>query len=353
MNKNKKILFFINSLHFGGAESQVIQDGKILSDLGHTVTIAVIEIGPLIKQVKYPISIIIIKNKTILGIIYELTKILIKGNYDLVFSHLFKSNILCLIACFLTHTKFIAFEHGLGTWKKWYHKVLCKLISLGSQYIITCSYASREARIVNEYISASKIIVIHNSYNGKYENFKINKKDLFTIGYTGRFVKIKQLYTFIELAKIFKNKNIYDFRIILVGDGPEMITLKKKIVEHNLKDFFEFPGFVKNTSIYLKQFDVFVLPSASEDFSLALLEAGAHGIPAIAYDVGGNKEIISDGITGFLIPPFDIEKLFIRLLELKYNPEKLNLMGTRAVNHISRFFDIKIRQDKLNKLIQK
>jgi glycosyltransferase involved in cell wall biosynthesis len=97
---------------------------------------------------------------------------------------------------------------------------------------------------------------------------------------------------------------------------------------------------------------VFVLPSRIEGFSVALLEAEASGIPAIAFDVGGNAEIIKNNITGFLLPDLNIDILVEKIIYLYENPQKRKEMGNEARNYIKSNFSNELRIKKLEKLYQ-
>ena len=93
-------------------------------------------------------------------------------------------------------------------------------------------------------------------------------------------------------------------RVLVVGDGAYLQEMKaacgKQVV---------FLGEQKDVYRYLFAGDFFIQPSLHENHSIALLEAAAAGIPMIATDVGGNAEIVKDGINGVLVPPRDAGKL--------------------------------------------
>ena len=86
-------------------------------------------------------------------------------------------------------------------------------------------------------------------------------------------------------------------------------------------------------------FDVFVLPSEIEGFSLALIEAMARGLPCIASDAGGNREAL-DGGCGILIPPRDPAALAKALASILDDPDASRNLGARARDRASREFDV-------------
>jgi glycosyltransferase involved in cell wall biosynthesis len=87
-------------------------------------------------------------------------------------------------------------------------------------------------------------------------------------------------------------------------------------------------------------FDVFVLPSEIEGFSLALLEAMARGLPCIATDVGGNREALSDG-AGVLVPARNPEALAKALASVLNDPDAARELGARARARALREFDVR------------
>ena len=118
--------------------------------------------------------------------------------------------------------------------------------------------------------------------------------------YVGRVTREKGLD---YLAKALENipKNC---RVLVVGDGAYLEDMKAACTEQVI-----FLGEQKDVYRYLFAGDFFIQPSLHENHSIALLEAAAADIPMIATDVGGNAEIVRDGINGKLIPPADAEKL--------------------------------------------
>lgn len=280
-----------------------------------------------------------------------------RNNIELVLSHMFWANKVATAACFLTRRKNIVFEHGLGLWRKWYHRFLVKMIAKQAHMVVTCSEASRKIRIAREKVPQKKVIVLHNSFHAPSDSLTnmidLNnppKKD-FTIGYAGRFNKVKQLPLLLDVALKLK-KNISDFRFILIGDGEEKPFIEKMVEEKDLADHFCFTGYVANPLSYMIKMDCFVLPSKREDLSLALIEASYCGLPCIAFDVGGNREIISDGVTGWIVAPFSVNAMVDKVLWLKNNQEKTEKMREMAKQRVGVLFSQKTRIEKMISLFK-
>jgi glycosyltransferase involved in cell wall biosynthesis len=89
----------------------------------------------------------------------------------------------------------------------------------------------------------------------------------------------------------------------------------------------DFVGGVANLREYLSTADIFVLPSRSEGFSNAIVEAMAASLPVVATDVGGNAEAVTDGVSGFIVPSEDPAALAAAIAQLLSDPSKAHEMG--------------------------
>lgn len=98
-------------------------------------------------------------------------------------------------------------------------------------------------------------------------------------------------------------------RLMLIGDGPEAAALRQLATELGLQARVEFCGHREDVPQLLQGLDIFVLPSLSEGMSNTLLEAMAAGLPVLASDVGGNKELIEAERSGLLFPSGDVSAL--------------------------------------------
>jgi glycosyltransferase involved in cell wall biosynthesis len=234
--------------------------------------------------------------------------------------------------------------------------IIRKIYRFAAKVITPCK-AVMETIVQREGVEVEKVCIIYNAFDSDrlHEDAKVIPESVgkngFKIGYVGRFSPIKKLEVFLALAKIL-NEEIPNLHFILVGDGPEKQRICTEIENEELGGFFSLPGFVDNPQAYYRNFDVFILPSETEGFSLALLEAASASVPAIAFDVGGNAEIIIDGVTGLLVPYGNIKLLAAKVLYLHENlGDRIN-MGKTANAYATRRFSQSVRLQGLHTLYE-
>ena len=123
-------------------------------------------------------------------------------------------------------------------------------------------------------------------------------------------------------------------RLDLVGEGPERSRVEALVGTLGLRDHVRFLGEQGDLVEILQQSDVFLLPSQTESFGLAALEAMACGVPVVASDVGGVSEVVADGETGFLAAVGDVSSMADSARRLLAN-EALRLRMSHAARHLA------------------
>jgi len=151
------------------------------------------------------------------------------------------------------------------------------------------------------------------------------------------FRKVKRVQ---DVLKVFGlvNKKIKS-QLLLAGDGPERYSLEVLCRELNLCDRVTFIGKVRDTQHVLEMADVFVLPSETESFGLAALEAMAQGVPVISSNTGGIPEVNVNGVTGFMSDVGDVEDMAKNALIMLKDEETLNKFKNQAYER-AKDFDI-------------
>lgn len=138
------------------------------------------------------------------------------------------------------------------------------------------------------------------------------------IGTVGRQVHIKNplmlVDAFIDLAQSGMD-GTERLRLAMVGDGPLLGEIAKRVRAANLEDRAWLPGVRGDVADILRSLDCFVLPSLSEGTSCTLQEAMATGLRIVVTDVGGNAELLEHGACGSLVPSGNVEALKLQLLQ--------------------------------------
>ncbi len=171
-----------------------------------------------------------------------------------------------------------------------------------------------------------------------------NKKVILTITLLARMLKDKGVREFVAAAKLLKRKKI-NGRFILVGDTDTLnpSSLKKSTLKKwNEEKIIEWKGWVNDTERILKETDILCLPSYREGLPKALIEGAAMGIPIVTTNTVGCRDVVQDGVNGFLVPVKNIDQLANKIYELISN-EKLRVkMGKESYKIALNKFDSSI-----------
>jgi len=134
-----------------------------------------------------------------------------------------------------------------------------------------------------------------------------------------------------DVMKIFERvRRDHPCRLAMVGDGPDRVEAEAYAREKGFSDEVRFTGKTLDIEKVLACTDVFLLPSATESFGLAALEAMAHGVPVIASRVGGLPEVVRHGVDGFLEPLGDVDAMADDALTLLRDPVLRKRLGASA-----------------------
>lgn len=160
------------------------------------------------------------------------------------------------------------------------------------------------------------------------------------IGTTAELHKNKGLtYALSGIAQLLRRKQVA-LRYVVCGAGEEEAQLKKQIDELGLGDVVKLAGYQNDSARLLSAFDIFLLPSITEAFPYAILEAGHAGLPIIATAVGGIPEAIDDMESGILIQPKNPGEIARALQYLIEHPEKLSYFGSQIRERVHGRFNV-------------
>lgn len=168
-------------------------------------------------------------------------------------------------------------------------------------------------------------------------------EDSIVIGSVGRMAAVKDYpnltHAFVRLLQLEPTLR-ERLRLLIVGEGESRDTCLRLLNQHGAGQLAWLPGERSDIPELMAAMDIFVLPSLGEGISNTILEAMATGLPVIATRVGGNPELVQEGVTGRMVPPADSEALAKALLEYVHDAKRRHAHGRAARDIIDRQFSI-------------
>lgn len=342
-----KVCYIIGQLSIGGTEKQLYELVKNIDKKNFQPIIISLSHGGFWSEEikKLDIELIELKRKKSKEFkrLFHIVWLLHKIKPDIVHTFLFPANSYGRIASIVNRVPVIVSSERnlpeLGKDKNTYMILIDKILSFFSDAIICNSMVAADMLVRVHHFNKNKIFVIHNGININQSNISLKENHNFSIGTVCRLKHQKNLKLFIDMARQLLNKK-NNLKFIIIGDGPLKSELENYAVKLGLKECIFFLGEKKNVFDFLRKINVFVLTSLYEGLSNAIMEAMISGLPVVATDVGGNRELISNGETGFLCQPNNISDLVEKVMYIIDNPKKAEEMGRNGRVKIINEFSI-------------
>lgn len=347
--KRIRIVHLVTSLGIGGLEKVVFDLARSSDQSKFDIHVLCLQepgaLAPQFAAAGIDVEGLLVQRKGRLGTLIELIRRLYRLRPDILHTHNQHPHFFGALAGVLVGIPYLVHtRHG----RNWYprgrrtleaSRLACRLSNRVVPVSLDASRCAREF----ERVPPRKIRVIRNGidlsgYSAGYGSEEKRKRPPTAI-HIARLNLIKDQTTLLKAARIVANAEP-DFRLIIVGDGPdreELIRLSNRL---GLSERAFFRGFREDVKTQLAAADLFVLSSLSEGISLTLLEAMAAGLPVVATDVGGNREVVADGQTGLLVPPSSPEALAKAILTLMADPEKSHRMGLAGRRRVEQEFSL-------------
>lgn len=275
-------------------------------------------------------------------------------NYDIVDAQAFSPLLFGYLGTLLTRSRLVATIHDASDsnssdffqFKRLGSMMESALYRIGYEHIVTVSEATRNVLISRYGHSPGKVHVAYNGVClGVIDNIQ-NRATVRDLIYVGRLAPHKHVEDFIEVCRRTRRSGA------IVGHGP----LKKEIQKAAAScDQVEFIGALPDYGdvlIEMKRSGVLVLPSTREGFGIVLAEAGACGLPVVAYVTGGVCEVVENNITGYLVAPRDVDSL-CNAVESALSPKERESLGSAGKNLVRAKFNADINNAKVEKIYLK
>jgi glycosyltransferase involved in cell wall biosynthesis len=232
-------------------------------------------------------------------------------NPEIIHSHLFLTKLLFFGSKKLD-IPILDTQHDMSPW--WSRKGVGALLKFHIERYFAKNVASKviaisegvEKGVIEKLkIPSSKVSVILN-FVEKKDNSDVNPISIYMVTRLDLHKKGLDLAVSI-IDFLVKKRKVYNFKVFILGDGPDKKAMKHLIVEKGLELYFEFKGYQQDVYKFYAQADIVIMPSRWEGFGLAAAEAAMAEAPVIAFDIPGLNEVIVHNDTGILVKAYDIE----------------------------------------------
>ncbi|HUE83874.1 MAG TPA: glycosyltransferase [Pyrinomonadaceae bacterium] len=354
------VLQLLDSFNQGGTEWQTVQLTRLLHESGkYRIFLASLSSeGPLRAEVErlgfhdipsFPLQ--NFYNFNAMKQLARLASLMRRNKIDLVHAHDFYTNVFGMAAATLARVPArIASRReteGLRSpAKRWLERR-----AFNTATAVVANAEAIRAQLIKEGLPEAKVVTIHNGLNIAHVTPRpgARREELlagFGLPNSRRFVTIvanmrhvmKDQATFLRAARLTRDA-VSDSAFILAGEGEQTGSLRKLAADLGLSENAFFIGRCNRIADLLAISDVCVLSSKGvEGFSNSILEYMAAARPVVATDVGGAREAVVDGETGYIVDPEDFETMAGRLIQLLREPNKARAMGEKGRRRVQEYF---------------
>lgn len=362
-----KILQICSARTIGGGEKHLADLANLLAKRGHELYVALIPSSPLraiLPDVPEQ-NILTLRKRGALGIMNatELSRFIVERQIEIIHAHAARDYVLAAVAARRAKNapKLILTRHALFPLKK-IHKLTLRRVAR----VIAVSQAVADGLIKRNIFEPHKIVLIHNGVDTKlfagepdiqareWIYGHTNAPPRFLVGMIGDFAPIKGQEDFIRAAAIIAARQ-GDVHFVIAGEdksrtGENRTRIEELISQLRLTGRIHLTGWLDDVKPLLRALDLFVSPSRSESFGLAMIEAMASRVPVIATKFEGALEIIEDDVTGKLVPIGDVELLAETICDLLFNAEERERLSARALKSVQQKFSLDRMVDAIESL---
>ena len=288
-------------------------------------------------------------------------KIVDDHEIDLIHTHHRNADVIgAFVKFFRPKVQYVATMHGQPVQTKSRKEKLHRLINrilVGSQ-ADAITYISKFVRTTwKSDFSSSKGHMIYNgsaapnidqSASAIRQELKLNDDD-FIVMSLGNVAGVKRFDLFIEIARILKDSPFIKF--VVIGDGEDKKTWETVTKRDNLN--VNFAGYRPMVGNYIAVADIVISTAIGEGFGRTLTEAKALKKVTMGYDQGGPKEVIRDGLDGYLLPEGNTHEYAAKILYLAENPKLLKELGLNSYKDYQKRFSADVFSQNFMTLFRK
>lgn len=233
-------------------------------------------------------------------------------------------------------------RHGMGSGDLTARRERLFLLALlATDHAVSVCDAARQRFVAHGVMPAAKAVVVRNGIDlvrfaprsresGRALRYSLGlAAEAVVFGTVGRLNEAKQQHRLLKALRSLADDG-QNVALVIAGDGELRAALEAETDRLGLRPQVRLLGARTDVPELLAGMNVFVLPSRTEGYSLALVEASAAALPIVATAVGGNAEIVQDGGTGLIVPPGDDAALVRAMAELARDPQRREQLGAQA-----------------------
>jgi L-malate glycosyltransferase len=356
-SRQRRVCFVLDSLNIGGTETQAVELARRLDPERYSLTLVCLRARGPLKERLQGTRVQVLEfhpngGMNSPGGIYQLFRLaafLRRERFEILHAHDLWANLLGVTAAKMARVPVVVssqrdlshLEFYSTRGKKW-----LRMLQKNSDAVVANANSIRDGLLQEEGFSATKIRVFHNGID--MERFAVPRGNGSVFGQSlgaGKVVvlvgnmhtDVKGHPTLINAASKVVQESP-DTRFVFVGDGALRAVLEEKVRERGLERSIVFLGRRNDVPEILAASDIGVLPSKAEGLPNAVLEYLAAGLPTVASNVGGNAEVLTDGTTGFLVPPDNADALADALLRLLRDPALAEQIAVNGREFVRRNF---------------
>ncbi len=315
MGRAIRVCRVINAMRLGGVQMMLVKLLPALKDLGAEPAVCVTRMkGPVAKILRDRTGIktthIHVSGRIHPGSIRRLALHFREQRFDVVHTHMFSSNLPATIAAKMAGVPCIVSQiHNVDTYEHPGQRILDRLVNQWRDEFLCVSGAVRDDVARNLWLPPERFQVFYNAIDADFPSLARPRADVRTeLRLTDENVVL------IHAARLHQQKNHeglllelprlldehHNLRVLLAGDGRLEKKLKELTYELKIDHAVRFLGFRDDIPSLMAASDIAVLPSHKEGLPNVVLEAWQSGLPVVATNAGGTREIIDHGINGFV-----------------------------------------------------
>ena len=357
----KNILFVTVGYTLGGAENMIAQIAPRLKTRGYNIRVLVFKgwgtVSEKLKNSGVDCIALHGKGKFDPRVLWRYFIYLLKNPPDLIIAFLYRAYIPTRIFGFFLGILNISAVQDSLQWMNSFQLFFERITAIFCTIIYSCSNSVTSSLLQDIGMKREKVVTIPNSVDVDSFSIKINKEkklrelglqsNVKIVGTVCRLQEPKKGVKFLlEATKKLQDK--FNFQLIIVGTGKDEETLKSIAEKQRINA--RFLGEREDVREILQIMDVFALASFYEGSPVSVLEAMAAGLPVVATNIGGVKEIVSDGKTGFLVEPGDSNALAEKIKKLLEDRKMRKDFGETGFKRVKENFSIDKTVNRIEKL---